>query len=217
MVLSNKATEIKRMRDYAFIVTFLFLNDTLCLSWFSFLLHNFKLIKRRAKISGGWLLIFNVTMKSSIRPSQLPLKTSYRGISSDQMVLTTNAMNELRTQMFFTQLRFYCSKKQGRTFHVTTAANSSGEAVVQYFSGQTDVQPASCGSFVTMENDNSKLAGDCRMWVNSKWGGNDLYHQPIIVYGAYHWRLTPPFDGRNDCDDYGVGVSSGDFWKVFVR
>ena len=82
MVLSNKAAEIKRMRDYAFIVTFLFLNDTLCLSWFSFSLHNLTLIKRRAKISGGWLLIFNVTMKSSIRPSRLPLKTSYRGIYS---------------------------------------------------------------------------------------------------------------------------------------
>ena len=182
MVLSNKAAEIKRMRDYAFIVTFLFLNDTLCLSWFSFLLHNLK-IKRRAKISGGWLLIFNVTMKSSIRPSQLPLKTSYRGISSDQMFLTTNAMNELRTQMFFTQLRFYCSKKQGRTFHVTTAANSSGEAVVQYFSGQTDVQPASCGSFVTMENDNSKLAGLIVSGVGMIYTSNLLLYMARITGG----------------------------------
>ena len=28
-----------------------------------------------------------------------------------------------------------CSKKNGRTFHVTTADNITGEAVVQYFSG----------------------------------------------------------------------------------
>ena len=28
-----------------------------------------------------------------------------------------------------------------------TASNCSGEAVVQYFSGQTDEQPDACGSF----------------------------------------------------------------------
>ena len=80
------------------------------------------------------------------------------------MVLTKTAMNELRTNLSFTQLRFHCSKNNGRTFHVTTAANSTGEAVVQYFSGQTDVQPASCGSYVRMENDNSRLAGVCQKW-----------------------------------------------------
>ena len=36
----------------------------------------------------------------------------------------------------------HCSKQQGRTFHVTTAANSSGESVVQYFSGQTNTRQA---------------------------------------------------------------------------
>jgi len=101
---------------------------------------------------------------------------------------------------------------------VTTAANSSGEAVVQYFSGQTDVQPASCGSFVRMENDNSKLAGVCNQWYNGVWGAsrdqNRLYDAAVFVNGAYHWLIYP---GRWECDDYNVGVSSGDFWKVFVR
>ena len=115
-------------------------------------------------VSGGWLLIFNVVMQNSTPPSQLPVKTSHRGISSDQMVLTKTAMEELRTHLPFTQLRFHCSKHQGRTFHVTTAANSSGEAVVRYFSGQTDVQPASCGSFVRIGNDNSRLAANCENW-----------------------------------------------------
>ena len=31
-----------------------------------------------------------------------------------------------------------------------TASNSSGKAVVQYFSGQADEQPDACGSFVCM-------------------------------------------------------------------
>ena len=48
-------------------------------------------------ISGGWLLVSNITMESSTPPSQLPIKTSYRGITSDQMVLTKTAMNELRS------------------------------------------------------------------------------------------------------------------------
>ena len=181
-------------------------------------------------LSGGWLLISNVVMFSSTPPSQLPVKTSFREISSEQMLLTTSAMNELRRHLSFTQLRFYCSKKQGRTFHVTTAANSSGEAVVQYFSGQTDIMPASCGSFVKMENDNSRLAEDCKQWGYD----NGLYYVGKWSHGVilpsspesrlsnhaafspltYHWLLLP---SRWECDDFQVGVSSGDFWKVFVR
>ena len=111
---------------------------------------------------------------------QMSVETSYRGISSyhnNQAFLTKTAMNELRTHLSFAQLRFHCSKQQGRTFHVTTVANSTGEAVVQYFSGQTNVQPDACGSFVRMENDNSLLAQVCSQWGNDgvsfyvgKWG-----------------------------------------------
>ena len=143
-------------------------------------------------ISGGWLLISNITMESSTPPYHLPVKTSYRGITSDQMVLTKTAMNELRTNLSFTQLRFHCSKNNGRTFHVTTAANSTGEAVVQYFSGQTDVQPASCGSYVRMENDNSRLAGVCQNWGKEsgvmevgKWGyelDKDIIRPPCFFF-----------------------------------
>ena len=161
---------------------------------------------------------------------QMSVETSFRGISSyhnNQTFLTKSAMNELRAHMPFTQLRFYCSKQQGRTFHVTTVANSTGEAVVQYFSGQTDVQPDTCGSFVRMENDDSALAQACDQWgwmggayyVN-KWGHaldrDRLYSHAAFVAYLYHWVLTPG-GSRWECDDYKVGVSSGDFWKVFVR
>ena len=172
-------------------------------------------------------------MKSSTPPSQLPVKTSYRGITSDQMVLTKTAMNELRTHLSFTQLRFHCSKNNGRTFHVATAANSTGEAVVQCFSGQTDVQPASCGSYVRMENDNSVLAGVCHRWglenrsfQVAKWGAgfdqNRLYSHPAFVNTLYNWALDHPFTGgsqskRWECDDMLGGVTTGDFWKIYVR
>ena len=141
------------------------------------------------------------------------------------MVLTKTAMNELRTHLSFTHLRFHCTKNNGRTFHVTTVANTTGEAVVQYFSGQTDVQPASCGSYFRMENDNTRLAGVCQKWGwAASWGvGFDqerLYSHPAWVYGSYLWALDHPNGGqakRWECDDYLVGVTTGDFWKIYVR
>ena len=169
-------------------------------------------------------------MIGSTPPSQLPDKTSYRGITSDQMVLTKTAMNELRTHLSFTQLRFHCSKNNGRTFHVNTVANNTGEAVVQYFSGQTDIQPVSCGSYVRMENDNSRLARVCQNWglgngvlKVGKWGHGEnqkrLYIYPAFTVGKYHWYMNPP---TFSCDDRGangtpIPTSSGDFWKVYVR
>ena len=99
----------------------------------------------------------NAVINGSSSTPRLSIETSYRGIShylNNQTFLTKSAMNELRTHLSFTQLRFHCSKQQGHMFHVTTVANRTGE--VQYFSGQTDVPPASCGSFVRMESDNSR-------------------------------------------------------------
>ena len=156
-------------------------------------------------ISGDWLLVSNAVLDGSSSTPQLSVETSYRGISNyhnNQTFLTESAMNELRTHLSLTRLRFHCSKQQGRTFHVTTVANSTGEAVVQYFSGQTDVQPDACGSFVRMENDNSRLAERCRQWGYNgtsyyvgKWGhGEDqinLYSPAAFVGYLYHWFLTP--------------------------
>ena len=188
--------------------------------------------------SGGWLLVLNVVIGSSATKPQLSIFTSYRGISSyhsNKMVVTKSAMNELRANLPFTQLRFYCSKQQvGRTFHVITTANSSGEAVVQYFSGQTNVMPVSCGSFVRMKNDNSTLAQLCNQWgikngvvKVGKWsadafganGDGRLYNHAAYVAGAHHWLLGS-YQSRWECDDANrdkLSTASGDFWKVFVR
>ena len=177
------------------------------------------------RISGGWLLVSNVVSHGS-STTQLPVKTSYRGVSSKEMLLTKSAMKELRKHLHFTQIRFHCKKGGGRTFHITTATNSKGEAAVKYLSGETDVMPASCGSFVIMSNDNSRLARTCKDWGYQrgsykvgKWGHerdqDRLYNHAAFVRVAYHWLLTP--SSRWECDDYNVGVSPGDFWKVFVR
>ena len=53
-----------------------------------------------------------------------------------------------------------------------------------------------------------------------KWGSvkdqDRLYHAAVVT-GLYHWLLTP--DGsRLECDDFKVGVSSGDSGKsLFVK
>ena len=158
---------------------------------------------------------------SSSSPSKLSVETSYRGVGSyhnNKTFLTKSAMNELWTHLSFTQLRFHCSKQQGRTFHVTTVANSTGEAVVQYFSGQTDDRPVACGSFFRMENDNSRLAGACYKWEKGKWGWrsgeNRLYSRAAYIPNGYKWVLSDKYGSK--CDNPS-GVSAGDFWKVFVR
>ena len=120
---------------------------------------------------GGWLLVSNVVVgnPSSLRYS---FESSYREISNchnKSLFLKTDAMKKLRTHLSFTQLRFHYSKNKGRTLHLTMAANSSGEAVVQYFSGQTDANPKACGSCVRMNDDNSMLAADCNQWHNKEW------------------------------------------------
>ena len=143
-------------------------------------------------------------------------------------------MNELMQLLPYTQLRFHCSKHQGRTFHVTTAANSTGRAVVEYFSGQTEVLPDSCGSFARMADDNSNLASLCHRWgrennslyvgkwstnVQKSWGYSEeerLSSHPTFIHALTHWVLKPT-KNRLECDDWGKGVSLGDFWKVFVR
>ena len=163
--------------------------------------------------------------------NQLSVVTSYRGISdyhSNKMVITTSAMKELHRYLNFQQIRFHCRKHSvNRTFHVVTAANSFGNAVVQYFSGLTNVLPGSCGSYVRMEDDDSKLARRCSNWNIAqcgKWSYNDghrnnavdrLYWNTAWIFNKYHWDLSArnPFE----CDDFLGSPSSGDFWKVFVR
>lgn len=110
---------------------------------------------------------------------------------------------------------------------MTTVANSSGEAVVQYFSGQTDTRPLACGSFTRMDDDDSKTAGICNLWAEQRWGIAEPVNKRLndhvnFVRGTHHWVLR---DGshRWECDDTnypGVeyfDLSPGDFWKVFVR
>ena len=194
----------------------------------------FVLIFKILRISGGWLLIYNIVIDgTSSTPSTLGIETSYRGIShynNNNMLLATSALKELRSHLSFTQLRFHCNKQaEHRTFHVATLANVPGETVVKYFSRQTDAMPNACGSFETLPGDNSVIADHCMGWGKDgdfhvgKWGHEgmrELYKFPAFVYPDFHWATNPEFGwDRWECDDVGNSnsVSSGDFWKIYVR
>ena len=179
--------------------------------------------------SGGWLLILNIVIDDSLSQTLNSPETSYRKIDSyhnNRMIIANSAINELRSHQPFTQLRFHCRKQRGRTFHVTTVTNSTGEAVVQYFTGQTEAMPAACGSFVRMADDNSYLSRDCVKWgmddqryYSAKWGHQgmrELYDHPAFIKSLYHW-VTVSSSNRWECDDFQITPSSGDFWKVYIR
>ena len=108
-----------------------------------------------------------------------------------------------------------------------TAANSTGEAVVQYFSGQMNTQPEACGSFLRMKDDNSLLSDKCGNWGggvrgDSKWGilgGNKeylLYDHAAFRGFLAHW-IVGIRNGRWECDDFRESLSIGDFWRIYVR
>ena len=152
------------------------------------------------------------------------------------MLLKQTAMKELRALINFTQLRFHCKKeKLNRTFHIATVKNSSGEAVVQYFSGQTDVLPYACHSFYKMSDDDSNLAKKCQSWGKDngqysvgKWGhekdaalGSNLNETRLFNHAAFvkddcHWLLGDRFECDDDSRNQKT-MSGDNFWEVFVR
>ena len=164
-------------------------------------------------------------------PTSLTIEKTYTGVSrynNNRMVLSPGGMRKLRSCISFTQLRFHCRKQQhGRTFHVKTAANSSGEAVARFFAGDTDVFPKACGSFEKLKGDNSILASRCVEWGREndtyrvgKWGHEgqkELYIYSAFIVNTYHW-ITWPSSNAWQCDDsFENIVISGDFWRIYVR
>ena len=155
---------------------------------------------------------------------------------TNKLALSTRGFRALGTKMSFSQIRFFCRKRiPGRTFDVATTTNSLGKKVIQYFEAQTNTMPNSCGSYYRLPDDNSIMASRCTQWGYSTsrrkyyvglWhhGGypsNDrlLNHAAFIGFKSHY--LVEQSRGRWECDDYisrkGYTVSSGDFWKIFVR
>ncbi|KAL9978233.1 hypothetical protein ACROYT_G015728 [Oculina patagonica] len=148
-----------------------------------------------------------------------------------RQAVTSTALLQLRNDIGFNQLRFYCQKKKvGTVFHVMTNINSLGESVVEYFvdDNLASTRPQACGSYTVLPDDNSTLSEDC-----SKLGSNGTHADgKWSVYWAiwknriktavarpnYYRYYSDPF--QRDCDDWNSGedsLSPGDTWAVFVR
>ena len=180
------------------------------------------------KISGGWLLIFNVVNDRSGALPPLTPQDDYRKIGDFQskaLILTNNALFELRKHLAFRQLRFHCYKPGVRTFHVVTIANSTGEWVIRYFTGQVEELPKASGSFARLPGDNSRLAlrpadwgyegGTYKVGKWSHQGTKALWDHAAFIQSYAHWLLV---NSRWECDDYNPPTSPvGSFWKIYVR
>lgn len=169
-----------------------------------------------------------VLTSSSTPPNWNDASSTYRGINNhgnNRMGITAGAMKQLRAHAQFIQIRFHCSKKRGTTIHLKTTLDSKGEAVVKYFSYQSGVLPASCDSFIRMDGDTSRLSTQCSYWGNDnahyvgKWGHfrhkgeYRLYAYAAFVAHQYHWIANQWMCDDNTNDN----LSSGDFWRIYVR
>ena len=167
---------------------------------------------------------------SSSLPPIAP-QDDYRKIGDFQskaLILKNTALFELRKHLAFKQLRFHCYKPGIRTFHVVTIANSTGESVVRYFTGQVEDFPKASGSFTRLPGDNSLLALRPADWGMEggryevgKWshqGKKALWDHAAFILNSAHWVLGSP---RWECDDYTRRntpiLPVGTFWKIYVR
>ena len=133
-------------------------------------------------------------MKDLHSPQDAALESdSYREIlpkyHSNSQLLLRDGFNQLKNDMGFTQIRFYCyKKKRDRVFHIITNQNTKGANVVKFFT-ESDTQPEACDSFTRLPDDNSTLAARCSDWgfeTINRWGHQSnlnnkrLYLRPIL-------------------------------------
>ena len=204
----------------------------------------------RFPVAGGWTLIKRTLLSTDGEASLLlkhqPIK-DYIGISNysiNHQTVTATALGKLRSDMGFDQLRIYCFKKAvGRVFHIKTALNDLGEAVVhsntipRFELGDLGYQPIACGSFETFNDDTSVLSKNCNKWGETSKGvfevnrwsrfsyfGDSRFYQLVAKIEYIHTvrMFTMPQKVMFSCDDHGnylekAPLSRGDVWKVFVR
>ena len=184
--------------------------------------------------SGGWTLIRRVKLTDGSLPDkdQQIAVEDYReqlvNYNSNDHVLAINGFQNLKTDMGFEQMRFYCHKKiPGKVFHLATKKNSLGEAVRQHFTGISSTPPQACDSFSAFPDDNSTLSQKCAEWgatFNSGvWGKSQTAGPLRMSYRLVVWKPTGVNPSvvamcTNDyfCEDSVKQGSPGDEWKVYV-
>ena len=170
---------------------------------------------------GGWTLILNWVSETN-SPPPVSFYTDYSDIQNynDGLLLpSSSAAGQLKTDMGFTTLRFWCKKdSQSSTIHIKT----DNTGVLDYMTGATDTRPDNTNTFDRLSDDDSYLAQNPSNWFEQKWGTPDtnndrLTNQPFWHIGEAHWLI---YDQRMECDDYNRDGEPRDkigAWKIFVR
>ena len=157
-------------------------------------------------------------------------KVQLSNFDSNLHLLVTQGLLNLRQDMGFDQMRFYCHKATpGRVFHIATKTNPLGKAVVQYFTGITNTPPQACDSYTAFPDDNSLTSGSCMKWgldypTNNLWGKYQTIQTEVKMYKKFViWKTSgvkyAVSMGTSDyfCDDATKEVSPGDKWEFYVR
>ena len=134
------------------------------------------------------------------------------------------ALFQLKKFTNFTQLRWYCRKKD-KSFHIMTAQNSSGEAVVKFFVEDRSTYPKACGSFIRFPDDNSFLASNCLNWGGNathanqnEWGNRgNIMHGRRVYRPVWTTKYKLQMFNSLKCDDNGGSLSIGDEFSLYVR
>ena len=151
-------------------------------------------------------------------------KTILPKYRSNKQLLLRDGFNQLKQDMGFTQIRFYCFQKLvGRVFHIMTNNDVQGANVVAYFT-TSNAMPVACGSFTRLPDDNSSLAVNCDKWglpTSNRWGSRSfrtddrLFKRPLIWSENAYFRTNGAVPYK--CDGRKTEMSIGDTWRIFVR
>ncbi len=169
---------------------------------------------------------------------KLPFKkwTALNGFnaSGNYMVMPTVLRNS-RLFGAHPQIRFKCKLTGGKNFHIATANNSAGRAVVNWLTGGSNDRPNACNSFSALRNDDSYSSQHCSDWGKGqdvpgvgKWGrdgavpANDRFtDHSMFIWGKTHWNIFSDHVSpkRFECDNQirSQQIGKGDTWKIFVR
>ena len=182
---------------------------------------------------GGWTLIKQTKLQSSTPLTTLIEVDKYTYISEqvENRVVRVSALLQLKIDMGFDQLRFYCHKKSvARTFHIMTKRNAAGLDAFRYLIVNPSPRAQACSSFTALPDDTSMLSKNCGKWGYAKNGGGKevnlighssntgplrLYYKVALWSGNYYTAFLPK-DYWCD-DDTKAALSAGDTFEIYVR
>ncbi len=76
--------------------------------------------------------------------------------------------------------------------------------------------------FYRYPDDSSVLSKNCAQWLNSKWSDQKVNRNermvvlPMFIPGQKMFIISQDFESFG-CDNDATGVTTGDFWKIYIR